>query len=211
MTAPAIRKRSRARRKRALVRFKRPGTRVLQLNAAPTASAAPDSPWFMLRLFAILLLAVVVQTTLAPFLTVLGAKPDVAMVIVVCLAMMRGPVLGAVVGFSAGLLIDVALVQTLGISSFLFTLAGYFSGRHAEGVDLDSWFPPVITVFVSSMVVQLLNSVIMFLLGVQASAGFILLRVVFPSAFLNALLAAPVFIVCRWWLGGDRKDALFTK
>lgn len=211
MTAPAIRKRSRVRRKRARVRFRRPGTRVLQQNAAPKAPAAPDSPWFMLRIFAILLLAVVVQTTLAPFLTVLGTKPDVALVVIVCLAMMRGPVLGAIIGFSAGLLIDVALVQTLGISSFLFTLAGYFSGRYAEGVDLDSWFPPVITVFISSLVVQLLNSVIMFLLGVQASADFILLRVVLPSAFLNALLAAPVFIICRWSLGGDRKDALFTK
>lgn len=165
----------------------------------------------MLRVFGLVLLAAVVQTTLAPFLTVLGAKPDAAFVIIVCLAMMRGPVWGAIVGFSMGLLIDIALVQTLGISSFLFTLAGYFSGRYAEGVDLDSWFPPVITVFIFSLVVQLLNSVIMFLLGVEASAGFILLRVVLPSAVLNALLAVPVFIICRWLLGGDRGDALFTK
>jgi len=109
-----------------------------------------------------------------------------------------------------GLLLDVALGQTMGISSLLYTLAGYFSGRYGEGVNMDSWIPALVTVFVSTLVVQFLNAVVMFLLGIEASVGFILLRVVLPTAVLNALLASPVFIVTRWWLGGDREYAFFT-
>ena len=43
--------------------------------------------------------------------------------------------------------------------------------------------------------VQTLNAVIMFLLGIEASVGFVLLRIVLPTAVLNALLAAPIFVV----------------
>ena len=173
--------------------------------------ALQESSYFPLKVFALLLFAVLVQTSIAPYLTVLGAKPDVAMIIVVCLAMMRGPVWGAAVGFATGLLIDIVLFQTLGISSFLFTLAGYFSGRYAEGVDPDSWFPPIFTVFVCTAIVQALHAVIMFLLGVEASVGFVLLRIVLPTAVLNALLAAPTFVVSRWWLGGEKRTGLFSE
>lgn len=165
----------------------------------------------MLRVFALVAVGVIIQTTIAPHLLVLGAKPGLALVITVCVALIRGPVWGAALGFAAGLMIDVALMQTLGISSFLFTLAGYFSGRYGERVDSGSWVPPLLTVFVSTLVVQFLNAVGMFLLGVEASASFVLLRVILPAAVLNTLLAAPVFMVTRWWLGGEKAYALFTE
>lgn len=165
----------------------------------------------MLRVFALVVVGVIIQTTIAPHLVVLGAKPGLALVMIVCLALVRGPVWGATAGFATGLMIDVALMQTMGISSFLFTLAGYFSGRYGEGVDSGSWIPPLLTVFASTLVVQFLNAVGMFLLGVEASASFVLLRVVLPAAVLNSLLAPPVFVVTRWWLGGEKKHAFFTE
>jgi rod shape-determining protein MreD len=184
---------------------------ILHRNDEATLSVAQENSFFPLKVFALIVVAVVVQTSVAPYLTVLGAKPDVALVMVICLAMMRGPVWGASVGFAAGLLIDIALFQTLGISSFLFTLAGYFSGRYAEGVDPTSWFPPIFIVFVSTLVVQTLHAMMMFLLGIEASAGFVILRIVLPTAILNALLAAPIFVVSRSWLGGEKRHGLFTE
>jgi rod shape-determining protein MreD len=178
---------------------------------AAKLTSAPESSFFPLKVLALVIVTVVVQTSLAPFLTVLGAKPDVALVMVISLAMMRGPVWGASVGFATGLLIDIALFQTLGISSLLYTLAGYFSGRYAEGVDPYSWFPPVFTVFVSTLVVEVLRAMIMFLLGVEAPVSFVLIRIVLPTAVLNGLLAVPLFVVCRWWLGGEKRHGLFTE
>ncbi len=176
-----------------------------------TALSTQESSLFPLKVFVLVIAAVVIQTSVAPYLTVLGAKPDAALVVVVSIAMMKGPVWGASVGFAAGLLIDIALFQTLGISSFLYTLAGYFSGRYAEGVDPTSWFPPVFTVFICTLVVQVLHGIIMFLLGVEASVYFVLVRIVLPTAVLNALLAAPIFVVSRWWLGGEKRHGLFSE
>ncbi len=185
-------------------------TSILKRNKRSRMPAVQESPLFMLKVFVLLVLAVVVQTTISPYVTVLGAQPDSALIVVIALAMMRGPVWGAVVGFATGFLLDVALVQTMGISSFLYTLAGYFSGRYAEGTDPDSWLPPMVTVFLATFVVQVLNAVIMFLLGVEASIDFVIFRVVLPSAVINALLAMPIFVVCRWWLGGEGRQRVFS-
>lgn len=188
-------------------------SRVLQKknNARALPAAVQEGPLYMLRLFSLIILGVVIQTTFGPHITVLGAKPGLVLVMVVCVALIRGPVWGAGIGFITGLLLDVALVQTMGISSFLNTLAGYFSGRYGEGVNPGSWIPPVLTVFFCTLVVQFVNAVIMFLLGIEASVGFIFFRVIMPAAVLNALLASPVFIVTRWWLGGEKSHAFFAE
>src|SRR5665811_2243009 len=107
-----------------LPRSSKKSLKVLSHNSEAAASVSQESSLFPLKVFLLIVFSVVIQTSLAPYLTVLGAKPDVAMVMVICLAMMRGPVWGATVGFVTGLLIDIALFQTMGISSFLFTLAG---------------------------------------------------------------------------------------
>lgn len=186
-------------------------TQVLQKSEETVAPIAPrETPVSLIKLFIIVILAVVMQTTIAPYLMVLGAKPDVALVIVVSLALMRGPIWGSIIGFFIGLLMDTALVQTMGISSFLYTLAGYFSGRISGRTDPASWVPPLATVFTATLLVQVLNGVIMFLLGVEASAGFVIFRVVLPTAFLNALLASPAFAICRWWLGVDYRQNVFS-
>lgn len=185
-------------------------TGILRRNKQRRMPAVQESPLFLLKVFVLMVLAVILQTTISPYVTVLGAQPDTALVVIITLAMMRGPVWGAAAGFAMGFLLDVALVQTMGISSFLYTLAGYFSGRYAEGVDLNSWLPPMVTVFLATFVVQILNAVIMFLLGVEASVNFVMLRIVLPSAVINALLAMPIFVVCRWWLGGEIRQSVFS-
>ncbi|MCL6105765.1 MAG: rod shape-determining protein MreD [Actinobacteria bacterium] len=186
--------------------------RVLQQGQeGAAAAAAPEGRLFMLKVIALVIAAVILQTTMAPYLMVLGTKPDVTLVVVVCLALMRGPIWGAVTGFATGILIDVALVQMMGISSFLLTLGGYFSGSFSERIDPESWMPPVLAVFAVTLVLQALNAVIMFLLGVEASVWFIILRIILPSAVLNALIAAPVFAICRWWLGADQTNVFSIK
>lgn len=186
------------------------GSSVLKQERKRHLPAVQESPFYLLKIFVLLIVAVIVQTTITPYLTVLGAKPDTALLVVIALAMMRGPVWGAAIGFATGFLLDVALGQTMGISSFLYTLAGYFSGRYAEGVDTESWLPAIVTAFTATLVVQFLKAVIMFLLGVEASVGFVLLRIVLPIAVLNALLAMPLFVLCRWWMGGEQEQHVFS-
>ena len=57
---------------------------------------------------AVILLAVILQVAVFNLVAVNGVVPNLALIVVVAASIARGPQLGAVVGFTAGLLIDLA-------------------------------------------------------------------------------------------------------
>ncbi|MEV4840798.1 rod shape-determining protein MreD [Nonomuraea sp. NPDC049486] len=60
-----------------------------------------------------------------------GGAPDLVLLAVVGAALARGPAAGAVLGFGAGLLVDLAppTAHVAGLYAFVFALVGYLAGR----------------------------------------------------------------------------------
>ncbi len=54
-----------------------------------------------------LMIAVTVQTSMLPHFAVAGVTCDLVMIVVVALALARGPEWGAITGFAGGLMLDV--------------------------------------------------------------------------------------------------------
>jgi rod shape-determining protein MreD len=81
------------------------------------------------RIALLLIAGVVVQLGFLSHISVLGGTPDVLPVLIVCLGLLGGAVIGAVCGFSIGLLVDSALLQTLGVSSLVLLAVGYLARR----------------------------------------------------------------------------------
>ena len=154
------------------------------------------------RLAVVLLVAVLLQTAVAPHLRLLGAYPDFALIAVVCVALVKGSETGAVFGFLTGMLTAIALMEPFGLSAFVFVLVGYFAGRYAETADLPAGFAPLLTVFVATLVANVLFGMAQFLLAREVPLGFFVGRVLFPSLVFNTLLAAPVYLLVRLWLRG---------
>jgi rod shape-determining protein MreD len=164
------------------------------------------------RLVVVLLVAVLLQTAVAPHLRLLGAYPDFALIAVVCVALLKGSETGAVFGFLTGMLTAIALMEPFGLSAFVFVLVGYFAGRYAETADLPAGFAPLLTVFVATLVANVLFAMAQFLLAREVPLGFFLGRVLFPSLVFNTLLAAPIYLLVRLWLrgAGDLRAAART-
>ncbi len=154
------------------------------------------------RLVVVLLVAVLLQTTVAPHLRLLGAYPDFALIAVVCVALLKGSETGAVFGFLTGMLTAIALMEPFGLSAFVFVLVGYFAGRYAETADLPAGLAPLLTVFVATLVANVLFAMAQFLLAREVPLGFFLGRVLLPSLVFNTLLAAPLYLLVRLWLRG---------
>lgn len=167
------------------------------------------SGWEIARLVGALLAAVLLQTTIAPHIRILGANPDFALIIVVCVALLRGAEIGAVFGFLTGSLVAVALMEPVGIGAFIFVLVGYFVGRYAETADLSAGFAPLVSTFAATFVATILYAIAQSLLERQVPFGFFVGRVFVPSLILNTLLAGPLYVVVRFWLrgGGDLRAA----
>ena len=75
--------------------------------------------------------ALILQVTLLARLGLPGATPDLLLVVVLALGMAGGPASGAVMGFAAGLLIDLAppAAGSLGQTAAVYAIAGYLAGN----------------------------------------------------------------------------------
>ena len=72
-----------------------------------------------------------------------GSPPDLVLVVVVAMALASGPLEGAVIGFAAGLAVDIAPPATdlVGQSALVFCLVGYGCGKLRGTLDRSAWLP----------------------------------------------------------------------
>lgn len=151
-----------------------------------------------LRIGAVVAGVAIVQLTVITQFRIFGVAPDVVPVLVILTGLVAGSTAGAVAGFAAGFMIDLILLQTMGVSSLLLTIGGYAAGRVRE---LRDPVHPLLnqTTGALAMVYSTLGfAVLQFSLGLPAPRALPLLWQTLWSAVFGALLAAPVFKLARW-------------
>jgi rod shape-determining protein MreD len=145
----------------------------------------------------LLLFAALVQVSVTSNIQVASGHPDLLLVLVISVALLRGPAFGAGAGFWAGLVLDIASFQTLGLTSLLLTLAGYFAGRLGEVTRKSSAHPALLAVTIGTIGVGLGSAVLHFMLGETVSVSEFFVGMLLPTLALNLLLAYPVYGLCR--------------
>jgi rod shape-determining protein MreD len=148
-----------------------------------------------LKLAGLVFVAAIVQVSvLSPYATISGGTADVLLVTIVCIALLRGSITGAIVGFAGGLLVDIATLGTLGVTALLLTVAGYWTGRgRAHAVPL--------AVGVITILYAFAGLGLYYMLGDGVSAHRVLVTTLLPAVLLNLLIAWPVSRLCRALLG----------
>jgi rod shape-determining protein MreD len=146
---------------------------------------------------ALLFVAALLQVTLVAAMDPLGGTPDLLLVVLVGLALLRGPIVGAIGGFFAGLIVDTATLATLGLTSLLLSLAGYWIGRYGETTGRDRVHAPLLSVFVATILYSIGAYLLHFVLGDAVSARMVLVDSMPPIVLWNLLLALPVLALCR--------------
>ena len=155
------------------------------------------SPGEAVKVGALLFVAAIVQVSIVAPVTVLGGRPDLLLLTLVAVALLRGSVYGAVGGFFAGLVVDTATLETLGVTSLLLTVFGYWIGRYGETTGRDRVHAPYVSVAVVTVLYALGALVLHFVLGEHAPARLILLHRLPPAVLFNLVLTPPVYAVCR--------------
>lgn len=158
----------------------------------------------------LLFVAAIAQVSIFSEVHVFGAVPDLLLVTLVALALLRGSVAGAVGGFFAGLLVDTATLGTLGLTALVLTLAGYWIGRYGETTGRDRAHAPFLSVAVITVLYELGLLVVHFVLGESAPAGAVV-RSLVPAMVLNLILTAPLYAVTRRLLRPAERDELTTE
>ncbi|MET0607914.1 MAG: rod shape-determining protein MreD [Gaiellaceae bacterium] len=141
--------------------------------------------------------AAILQVTIFSEIDILGGYPDVVLLTLVAIALLRGSIYGAACGFFAGLLVDTATLSTLGVTSLLLTIAGYWIGRYGETTGRDRLHAPFVSVAVATVLVQIGALILHYMLGDEVSARTVLLGALPAKVGLNLLLTLPVYALTR--------------
>jgi rod shape-determining protein MreD len=149
-----------------------------------------------LKIAPLVFVAAVVQVTVFGGIRVLWAEPDLLLVTIVCIALAAGAVPGAVAGFAGGLLVDVMTLGTLGTTSIVLTLSGYWAGRYGETTGRGRRYAPALAAVAISILAGLGAVALHVLLGEPVAARDALVTAV-PSAVLAAVLALGVSRITR--------------
>ena len=144
-----------------------------------------------LVLFVCALLQVAVLTEYSAFRTA-----SIVLVALLSVALLRGSVFGAVAGFATGLLLDTATLGTLGFTSLLLTVGGFWIGRYGETTARDRFHAPFLSVAVVTGLYVFGALVLEFMLGEPAPAGLVA-RGLPLALVLNLLLTLPVYALVR--------------
>jgi len=145
----------------------------------------------------LLFVAAVIQVSILNSVTVIGGTPDLLLVTVCAVALLRGSIFGAIGGFFAGLIVDTATLETMGVTALLLTLVGYWVGRYGETTGRGR-HAPVLAVGVVTILYSVAALLIRFMLGEGGSPQRVLLDALPPTLLFNLLISIPVFLFCRW-------------
>jgi rod shape-determining protein MreD len=161
--------------------------------------------------------AIVLQTVLLDRLPFPGGTaPDLVLVLVVTLALATGPAEGMLIGFGAGLALDVAPPASglLGLSALVFCLVGYGCGRLRAPLQRSSWLPLAV-VMLAAAAGEVLYALVGLTFG-DPDITWQSIRLVLPVAVVYDILLCPfvMYLVVRfggygaWAAAGAREPEL---
>jgi rod shape-determining protein MreD len=149
-----------------------------------------------LKAAALLFVAAIAQVSIFSQVQVFGGVPQLVLVTLVGVALLRGTIVGAAAGFFAGLVVDTATLGQLGLTSLVLTVAGYWIGRYGETTGRDRRHAPFLSVAVVTILYAFGVLLVHFMLGERAPAGAVL-ESLLPTTVMNLVLTAPVYALVR--------------
>lgn len=149
----------------------------------------------------VVFVAALFQAALFSSVAIGGGAPDVLLIVVISLGLLRGSVPGAVLGFAGGLVVDLLTLETLGLTSLVLTLAGFWAGRYAETTAQGRRLPVLLAVGVMTVLAGVFGFALHYMLGDDVVARHALVTALLPALALNLVLALPVHALVRALVG----------
>jgi rod shape-determining protein MreD len=140
----------------------------------------------------------VAHATMGPALRIADVAPDIPLIVVVMLALRRGPEFGCGAGFLAGLLQDAATGGLLGVQALTKSVIGFGVGALGGRLRVSQPLVQVPGLVVLSLVEGVARFTLLQLFHFPASFGELMTYVVLPQAIYNGFLGAALVLALSW-------------
>lgn len=138
------------------------------------------------------------QASLVPALRIADVAPDIPLIIVVLLALRRGPEFGCASGFFAGLLQDMATGGLLGVQALTKALVGFVIGAAGGRLRVTQPLVQVPGLILVTFVEGLGRFALMKLFRFPAPFGEVMTYAVLPQALYNGFVGAALVFAMVW-------------
>ena len=146
--------------------------------------------------FIILFIIPAIQFSLSRYFTISGLAPNLILITIVFMGLMRGPIMGEVIGFSMGLFWDSLSVGLFGSHAFIFTTVGYLCGKLNKKWDEENISTQAFLVFASSVFYWGCLYVLYYTFG-TGIYQFEINKIVIIQPFYNVLVTPLIFFIGR--------------
>lgn len=124
--------------------------------------------------------------------------PNLLLIFTVSIALMRGEKTGLLIGFFAGLLLDIFTGTTVGFYALIYMYLGYGTGGfsmifYPEDVKL-----PIIMIIVNDFLYGFLVYVLMFLLRGRTEITYYLINVIIPEIIYTVAVTILLYPLTLW-------------
>jgi rod shape-determining protein MreD len=160
----------------------------------------------VIRIGALIALLTVMQVAVFPHLRLLGAVPDLGLLLAIAVAFRDGPEAGLVTGFFAGVAFDLFLETPVGLTALAYALTAYATGVLQTGVLRSPRMLSPLAGFLGGLVSGMLFVVVGVLAGANVAFTDHTFALLLASALYDAVLAPLVFWLTDRVLG-DRDPA----
>ena len=140
----------------------------------------------------------IASAALTPALRIGDVVPDIPLIIVVLLALRRGPEFGCVGGFVTGLLQDAASGGLIGVQALTKSVIGFAIGALGGRLTVTQPLVQVPGLVLLSIAEGLARFAILQLFRFPAPFGELLTFVVLPQALYNGFLGAALVLALTW-------------
>lgn len=157
---------------------------------------------------ALLLLAIPVQTGLLGRFALLGAKPELLTLIVVAVAMLSGPLEGALTGLAAGLILDSLTALPDGLGTLVLALTGLVVGRLRALIQRPSAWVPAVTVGTATVLSLAVYALLSFLFGSPVGVPARTIARIFLAGAYGAILTPFIYPMLQRLLTDRPKEVI---
>jgi len=155
----------------------------------------------VVRVAIVLVTVTVLELGLASQLRIDGAAADLLLLVAIAGGMVGGPDDGAIVGFFAGLSLDLLVQTPLGLGALVYCITGYLVGLAQGAVVRTSRLQPVVLAAAASVFGVGLYVLVSMVVGRSGLIDQHLLVVMAVVAGVNAVLIPLANRAMRWALG----------
>ena len=139
-------------------------------------------------LMIVFLISYFVQSNFFTWFTIAGIRPNLIIILVLCIGLYAGKTLGSILGIIFGLLLDIFIGKNIGISSILLGIVGFLGGYLDKNFSKDSKITIILMCIGATFfyeIVKYLIYVVMYQMELEIIA---LLKIVTIEALFNSFL-----------------------